>query len=140
VANSAAKSRFDTPRGLTHNGAPRAWAAQGRVGISHVFGFFLLKEWARRVPIDAMTVRFILLAGVVALTAACASNTIVPNYSASNPNMKVGNERPEDTEDTIENAGSFCLQINEKWHKDGKTPDDKALWSKDTFRKVVPCP
>lgn len=87
-----------------------------------------------------MTLRFVLLAGVVALTAACASNTIVPNYSASNPNMKVGNERPEDTEDTIENAGSFCLSINEKWHKDGKTPDDKALWSKDTFRKVVPCP
>ena len=91
------------------------------------------------VPIDAMTVRFILLAGLVALTAACASNTIVPNYSASNPNMKVGNERPEDTEDSIENAGSFCLEINEKWHKDGKTPDGKALWAKDTFRKVVPC-
>ena len=87
-----------------------------------------------------MQFRFVLLAGVVALTAACASNTIVPNYSASNPNMKVGNERPEDTAETIENAGSFCLQISEKWHKDGETPDDKALWSKDTFRKVVPCP
>ena len=87
-----------------------------------------------------MQLRFPILAGVVALTAACASNTIVPNYAASNPNMKVGNERPEDSTETIENAGSFCLQISEKWHKDGKTPDYKALWSKDTFRKVVPCP
>ncbi len=87
-----------------------------------------------------MFIRFTLLAVLLALVSACGTTTITPNYSASNPNMKVGNDRPEDTEDEIENAGSFCLQINEKWHKDGKTPDGKALWSKDTFRKVVPCP
>ena len=89
---------------------------------------------------NAMQLRFVILASGVALTAACASNTITPNYSASNPNMTVGNERPEDTQATIENAGSFCMEVSEKWHKDGQTPDDKALWSKDTFRKVVPCP
>ena len=87
-----------------------------------------------------MQLRFVILACMVALTAACASNTITPNYSASNPNMKVGNERPDDTAATIENAGSFCMEVSEKWHKDGQTPDDKTLWSKDTFRKVVPCP
>ena len=68
------------------------------------------------------------------------SGDISDNSGQSHPNMKVGNERPEDVEGTIENAGSFCLEVNEKWHKDGKTPDDKVLWSKDTFRKVVPCP
>jgi hypothetical protein len=79
---------------------------------------------------------FIVLA---CLLGACASPTIVPTYDTSNPNIHVGGPRPDDVPPAVERAGSFCLQVSEKWHQDGKTPDGKALWSKDTFRKVVPC-
>ena len=74
-----------------------------------------------------------------AALAGCASNTIVPNYATSNPNIQVGGERPADVGPNVENAGSFCLQVTEIWHQDGKTPDGQALWAKDTQRKVVPC-
>ena len=82
------------------------------------------------------------LSGLVLLTATvtgCASNTIVPNYEASNPNIQVGGEKPADVAPTVENAGSFCLQVAELWHEDGKTPDGQKLFAKDTQRKVVPC-
>lgn len=81
----------------------------------------------------------IIVSGLCALTVGCASNTIVPNYATSNPNMRVGGEKPIDSGPVVENAGSFCLQSTEKWHNDGKTPDGQVLWSKDTARKVVPC-
>jgi len=71
--------------------------------------------------------------------AGCAGNTIVPNYETSNPNLQVGGERPVDLAPTIENAGSFCLQVTEQWHEDGQTPDGQKLYAKDTQRKVVPC-
>ena len=87
-----------------------------------------------------MRLRFVLLACFSAAITACASNTIVPTYATSNPNIQVGGDDPADREPTIENAGSFCLEVGEKWHKDGETPDGKALWARDTFRKVVPCP
>jgi hypothetical protein len=83
---------------------------------------------------------FLLLAALAPVLAACGTATISPNYAATGPNLRVGSERPDDVEDEIENAGSFCLQVDERWHKDGKAPDGKALWTKDTFRKVVPCP
>lgn len=72
--------------------------------------------------------------------AGCASNTIVPNYATSNPNLQVGGEKPVDLAPVVENAGSFCLEIAERWHEDGKTPDGQKLFAKDTQRKVVPCP
>lgn len=71
--------------------------------------------------------------------AACATNTIKPSYETSNPDIQVGGPRPDDGQAHIENAGSFCLEVTEKWHQDGKTPDGKALWARDTYRKVVPC-
>ena len=76
---------------------------------------------------------------LLATLAGCASTTIAPTYNTSNPNMKVGGERPADSGPTIENAGSFCMEVTEKWHQDGKTPDGQPLWAKDSLRKVVPC-
>lgn len=71
--------------------------------------------------------------------AGCAGNTIVPSYATSNPNIQVGGDKPIDVAPTVENAGSFCLQVTELWHEDGKTPDGQRLYAKDTQRKVVPC-
>ena len=79
------------------------------------------------------------LSGIVLMSVGCASNTIVPNYQTSNPNIQVGGTTPENVGPTVENAGSFCLEVTEKWHNDGETPDGQALWAKDTTRKVVPC-
>lgn len=71
--------------------------------------------------------------------AGCASTTIAPSYETSNPNLQVGGEKPVDVGPTVENAGSFCLQITEQWHEDGRTPDGQKLFARDTLRKVVPC-
>ncbi len=81
----------------------------------------------------------IFLSVILMLITGCASNIIAPNYEISNPNIQVGGERPLDVAPTLENAGSFCLEVTEKWHNDGKTPDRQALWAKDTTRRVVPC-
>jgi hypothetical protein len=81
-----------------------------------------------------------LLIVVAALTfGGCASNTITPDYSSTDPNVQVGGEQPADTAPTKEDIGSFCMEVSQKWHEDGETPDGKKLWSRDTFRKVVPC-
>jgi len=29
--------------------------------------------------------------------------------------------------------------ILDKWKTDGKTPDGQMIWTKDSFRKVIPC-
>lgn len=86
-----------------------------------------------------MPVRPLLFGFIVLTLAGCAGNTITPNYTSSNPNLQVGGKQPVDPAPLIEHAGSFCLQVSEKWHKDGSTPDDQDLWAKDTARKVVPC-
>lgn len=80
------------------------------------------------------------LLGSVLLLAACGSQTIVPNYQNSNPDLQVGGEPPPATAPVVQNAGSFCLAVSEVWHSDGKTPDGQKLWARDTLRKVVPCP
>jgi hypothetical protein len=85
-----------------------------------------------------MLLRPVFLLGLLAL-GGCASNTIVPSYQNSNPNLQVGGEQPPNSAPTVENAGSFCMQVSDVWHSDGKTPDGQKLWSKDTLRKVVPC-
>lgn len=69
----------------------------------------------------------------------CASSTITPDYSSTDPNVQVGGEPPEDTGPTIEDVGTFCMEVTQKWHEDGKTPDGQKLFAKDTQRKVVPC-
>ena len=83
--------------------------------------------------------RNLLWLNLVALLAGCASKTIAPTYNTSNPFIQVGGEAPRDEPARVENAGSFCLEVSEKWHEDGETPDGTALCAKDTFRKVVPC-
>jgi hypothetical protein len=86
-----------------------------------------------------MDLRYAFTGGFCILLGACATNTIVPTYATSNPDIQIGGPSPADGPATFENAGSFCLQVSEKWHQDGKTPDGTALWARDTFRKVVPC-
>ena len=87
-----------------------------------------------------MRYRSILLAAASVCLAACATQTITPSYTTTNPHIQIGGERPVDGAPQIEHAGSFCLEVVDKWHQDGKTPDGTALWAQDTFRKVVPCP
>ena len=77
--------------------------------------------------------------GSALLLSACAGKTIVPNYQNSNPFLQVGGEQPANSAPVVENAGSFCLEVSEVWHSDGKTPDGQKLFAKDTQRKVVPC-
>ncbi|MBM4227763.1 MAG: hypothetical protein FJ164_08470 [Gammaproteobacteria bacterium] len=79
------------------------------------------------------------LLAAASLLSGCAGNTIAPSYATTNPNIQVGGQKPVDLAPTLENAGSFCLEITEKWHEDGKTPDGQKLYAKDTARKVVPC-
>lgn len=86
-----------------------------------------------------MILRRLLLGSLVAVLGACASTTIVPTYNTSNPYMQVGGEPPQDVPGKVENAGSFCLEVSERWHEDGETPDGTSLYARDTFRKVVPC-
>lgn len=79
---------------------------------------------------------------IIVATAAlggCAGNTIAPDYSSTDPNVHIGGEQPEDDGSKIEDIGSFCMEVTQKWHEDGKTPDGQKLWSRDTYRKVVPC-
>ncbi len=79
------------------------------------------------------------IAAIAALLSGCAGNTITANYNTTDPNIQIGGDPPADTGPTKENAGSFCMEVSQKWHKDGETPDGKTLWSRDTLRKVVPC-
>ena len=66
--------------------------------------------------------------------------TINPNYTSANPDlMRIGGEAPENKEPEIVNMGSYCLRVADKWKTDGKTPDGQTIWSKDTFRNVIPC-
>ncbi len=68
------------------------------------------------------------------------SKVIKPDYTSTNPDiMRVGGDTPSNPQPVIENVGSFCVEISDNWHRDGKTPDGQALWAKDTARKVVPC-
>ena len=70
----------------------------------------------------------------------CSKTTVNPNYTSANPDlMRIGGESPETKEPEIINMGSYCLRVVDKWKLDGKTPDGQTIWSKDTFRKVIPC-
>jgi hypothetical protein len=70
----------------------------------------------------------------------CGVSTIVPNYSSTNPDlMRIGGEMPSQKEPEMLNLGSYCLQVTDKWKPDGKTPDSQMIWSKDSYRKAVPC-
>ncbi|MCL1980752.1 MAG: hypothetical protein FWG62_06720 [Proteobacteria bacterium] len=74
------------------------------------------------------------------ILAGCGAATIAPNYQSTNPDlMRIGGDTPGQKEPEIINMGSYCLQVNDKWKTDGKTPDSQTIWTKDTFRKVIPC-
>ncbi|WP_447529482.1 MULTISPECIES: hypothetical protein [unclassified Vreelandella] len=74
------------------------------------------------------------------LVAGCASSTVAPRYTSSNPDiMRVGGERPSNPDPRTEDLGSYCLESTERWNEQGRTPDGQTLWAKDTLRKVVPC-
>lgn len=84
---------------------------------------------------------FFVYAAAAAVLAGCGTAaTINPNYTSANPDlMRIGGEAPGDKEPEIINMGSYCLRVGDKWKNDGKTPDGQMIWSKDTFRKVIPC-
>lgn len=79
--------------------------------------------------------------GAIAVSVAgCAATTITPSYTSTNTDlMRIGGEKPSDKEPETINMGSYCLQVADKWKADGKTPDGQTIWSKDSFRKVIPC-
>jgi hypothetical protein len=86
-----------------------------------------------------MTLRRCLSVFLVAAVASGCASTIAPQYTTEKPDiMRIG-DRPQDPAAVKEKAGSFCLEIADKWHNDGNTPDGQTLWAKDTVRKVVPC-
>lgn len=87
--------------------------------------------------------KFALYAAISVSLAGCGvfgTTTIPPNYTSANPDlMRIGGEAPSNKEPEMINMGSYCLQVTEKWKEDGKTPDGQRIWSKDSFRKAVPC-
>lgn len=78
---------------------------------------------------------------ILAVTlAGCGAATVKPNYTTTHTDLiRIGGEAPGNKEPEILNTGSFCLQVLDKWKTDGKTPDGQPIWTKDSFRKVVPC-
>jgi hypothetical protein len=83
---------------------------------------------------------FFIYAFVAVTLAGCGAATIAPNYQSTNPElMRIGGDTPGNKEAEILNMGSYCLQVTDKWKVDGKTPDGQTIWTKDSFRKVIPC-
>lgn len=77
---------------------------------------------------------------VAALIAGCGSNALTPRYTSENPEiLRIGNDRPADPERTVEDLGSYCVEVTETWESHGTTPDGQTLWAKNTSRAVVPC-
>jgi hypothetical protein len=78
---------------------------------------------------------------ILAVTlAGCGATTVKPNYTTTHTDLiRIGGDTPGNKEPEILNTGSFCLQVLDKWKTDGKTPDGQPIWTKDSFRKVVPC-
>lgn len=84
--------------------------------------------------------KYFVYGAIAVFMAGCATTTVTPNYTSTNTElMRIGGEKPGDKEPEIVNMGSYCLQVADKWKADGKTPDGQTIWSKDSFRKVVPC-
>lgn len=86
------------------------------------------------------TIRLLAACIVIVALVGCGAATIKPNYTSSNTDLlRIGGEKPEDKSPETINMGSYCLQVADQWKEAGKTPDNQIIWSKDTFRKVVPC-
>ncbi|MDY0389777.1 hypothetical protein [Desulfobulbus oligotrophicus] len=72
--------------------------------------------------------------------AGCGAATIAPNYHSTDPElMRVGGDMPGQKEPEIINMGSYCLKVVDTWKSEGQTPDGQPIWTKDSFRNVVPC-
>lgn len=83
---------------------------------------------------------FVVYAAAALTLAGCGAATIAPNYQSTNPElMRIGGDTPSQKEPEIINMGSYCLQVIDKWKSDGKTPDGQMIYTKDSFRKAVPC-
>jgi predicted small lipoprotein YifL len=83
----------------------------------------------------------LVFAAVAAVLAGCGAKTMPPSYTSANPDlMRIGGDEPSSTEPVILNLGSYCLQVRDEWKADVKTPDGFTIWTKDSYRKVVPCP
>ena len=81
-----------------------------------------------------------LCASIAATITGCGTTTVNPNYSSADPDlMVIGGEAPAAKAPETLNLGSYCLSNTEKWKVDGKTPDGQTIWTKDSYRKVVPC-
>jgi hypothetical protein len=83
---------------------------------------------------------FFVYAVITVIMVGCGATTIKPNYALTNTDhMRIGGETPDNKEPEIVNLGAYCLKITDKWKADGKTPDGQTIWTKDSFRKAVPC-
>ena len=72
--------------------------------------------------------------------AGCADQTIQPSYTSDDTDlMQIGGNEPRAKEPVIVNLGSYCLQEQEAWKEGGKTPDGQIIWTKNSYRQVVPC-
>lgn len=79
-------------------------------------------------------------AGIVITISGCGVSTINPNYTSTNTDlMRIGGDKPTETEPEVVNMGSYCLKVIEKWKADGKTPDGQTIWTMDSLRQTVPC-
>jgi len=86
-------------------------------------------------------IRVFLVCAVITTLVGCATTKIKPNYTSTDLELlRIGGDKPGDMEPRINNMGSYCLQVIEKWKADGETPDNQKIWTKDTFRKVIPYP
>jgi hypothetical protein len=83
---------------------------------------------------------FLLSAVAAIVLSGCGATTIAPNYQSTNPDlMRIGGDAPGSKDPETINMGSYCLQVVDKWKADGKTPDGQMIYTKDSFRKTVPC-
>ena len=83
-----------------------------------------------------------LLAGgiVAAALVGCGAKTVSPSYTSTNPDLlRIGGDKPENLGAQVQNLGSYCLQVRDEWKGEGKTQDDQTIWTKDSYRTVVPC-
>jgi len=77
---------------------------------------------------------------VAAALVGCGAKTVSPSYTSTNPDLlRIGGDAPGSGQVQVENLGSYCLQVRDEWKGEGKTPDGQTIWTKDSYRTVVPC-
>jgi len=67
-------------------------------------------------------------AAVAVIINGCAATTITPNYVSADPELlRIGGDKPIDSDPEMVNMGSYCLQVAHKWKDDGQTPDGQII-------------